>query len=148
MPAPSITKLTSSVTDNTGTAPGSSFFTFTPTANKVYIIEAFLRVMSASQTNGVHLAIYDNTGGLSFSLISIIPAGGTTTTLYSFNTTGIFTATNNSFAANTNSLTTVYFHFKAPAVVSGNLDFRVKTESAGTLVTVLDGSTFRITEIA
>lgn len=146
MPAPTVTILPADVTDNTGVSPGSTVFSFTPTANKVYLIEGYYRVIANALSTGVQFAVFDNTGGVSFGLRSLHYPTASTTFLQSFsNVSG-------TFSPNTNShnfgLQVLYYHFKAPAVVTGNITIAVKSELVGSLVTVYKDSITRVTEIA
>ena len=153
MPAPSITVLAADVFDSTGVAPGTQVFSFTPTANKVYIMEAFLICGAAATTTGIQFAVTDNTGGVSFGLRSLKYPTASTTFLQSFsNVSGTFSPNANSFGTTVDpslgAMQLLYYHFQAPAVVTGSVDIYVKSEVALSQVTVYKDSILRVTEIA
>ena len=153
MPAPTITVLAADVSDSIGVAPGSQVFSFTPAANKVYIMEAFLLSGAAATTTGIQFAVTDNTGGVSFGLRSLKYPTASTTFLQSFsNVSGTFSPNANSFGAtgamNLSIIQVLYYHFKAPAVVTGPVLISVKSEVALSQVTVYKDSILRVTEIA
>ena len=151
MPAPVVTILPADVTDNTGVAPGTQVFSFTPTANKVYLIEGYYLAGAAATTTGIQFAVTDNTGGVSFGLRSLKYPTASTTFLQSFsNVSGTFSPNTASFggAFPASTLQLLYYHFKAPAVVTGAVTVSVKSEVAGSLVTVYKDSITRVTEIA
>jgi hypothetical protein len=151
MPAPIITKVASNVADTSGVAPGALVFSFTPTAGKTYIIEGFYRTSGATSTTGVQFAVTDNTGGVSFGLRSLhYPTAGTTFLQSFSNVSGTFSPNTASFGTSvlTAQLTLLYYHFKAPAVVTGDVEVYLKSETAGLTCTVYKDSITRVTEIA
>lgn len=150
MPAPTVTILPADVTDNTAVAPGSQVFSFTPTANKVYLIEGYYLTSAAAATTGVQFAVTDNTGGVSFGLRSLHYPTSTTTFLESFsNVSGTFSPNTASFGTGMPVvyMQLLYYHFQAPAVVTGAITIAVKSEVVGSLVTVSKDSITRVTEI-
>jgi len=151
MPAPTVTILPADVTDNTAVAPGSTVFSFIPTANKVYLIEGYYLTGAAAGTTGIQFAVFDNTGGVSFGLRSLHYPTSTTTFLESFsNVSGTFSPNTASVGTTLPSvfMQLLYYHFKAPAVVTGTISIAVKSEVVGSLVTVYKDSITRVTEIA
>lgn len=151
MPAPVITILPADVTDNTAVAPGTQVFSFTPTANKVYIIEGYYLAGSAATTTGIQFAVTDNTGGVVFGLRSLKYPTAATTFLQSFsNVSGTFSPNTASFGgvSPASAMQLLYYHFQAPAVVTGAITISVKSEVVASLVTVYKDSITRVTEIA
>ena len=151
MPAPVVTVLPADVTNNTGVSPGTQVFSFTPTANKIYIIEGYYLASANATTTGIQFAVTDNTGGVVFGLRSLKYPTASTTFLQSFsNVSGTFSPNTASFggAFPASTLQLLYYHFKAPAVVTGTISIAVKSELVGSLVTVYKDSITRVTEIA
>ena len=151
MPAPVITILPADVSDSTAVSPGTQVFSFTPTANKVYLIEGYYLCGAQVTTTGIQFAVFDNTGGVSFGLRSLHYPTASTTFLQSFsNVSGTFSPNAASFGAvaPATAMQLLYYHFKAPAVVTGAITINVKSEIVGSLVTVYKDSITRVTEIA
>lgn len=141
-------KLGSTFSTSSGTAVDITGMSFTPAANKIYEIEGVFMTRTDVATIGPRVGITWPTG-LTDSVVEIVASASATTAVLAYGNDAAERTNLNTGVVNTTSSWPVLI--KALIVVgaspSGNIQFRLTTETAGTIVYVRAGSYFKYREI-